>query len=93
MNKLRSMLLNIRRNDAAGQVLAQLIAGIMMISMVFLVIGVILCPGTGKLFFAAGLIVGAVAAVFAVIGAQCKVRVFRALHIAQRVRQLRILFR
>lgn len=62
------MLLNIRRNDAAGQVLAQLIAGIMMISMVFLIIGVILCPGTGKLFFAAGLIVGAAAAVFAVIG-------------------------
>ena len=68
VNKIRSMLLNIRRNDAAGQVLAQLIAGIVMISFIFLAVGLLLCPGTGKLFFGAGLIVGMIAAVFAVIG-------------------------
>ena len=62
VSKIRSMLLNIRRNDAAGQVLAQLIAGIVMISFIFLAVGLLLCPGMGKLFFGAGLIVGMIAA-------------------------------
>ena len=41
---------------------------IVMISFIFLAVGLLLCPGTGKLFFGAGLIVGMIAAVFAVIG-------------------------
>lgn len=69
LNKLRKWLLNIRRNDSAGQVLAQLIMGILIISVIFLALGLLVCPGlSNKLFFGGGLIVGSAAAVFAVIG-------------------------
>ncbi|MCR5149437.1 MAG: hypothetical protein K6C35_10820 [Eubacterium sp.] len=60
-------LLRLRRDDSAGHVLAQLIIGIFLISIIFLAAGLIIVPGTGKIFYLVGLLAGAALAVAAVI--------------------------
>ncbi|MBR6172793.1 MAG: ATP synthase subunit I [Eubacterium sp.] len=65
MKKLLIRLTRIRRDREAGRTLAELIFGVLLIAMVFLLIGTIFLPG--RWFYLGGTLVGTVAAVLLVI--------------------------
>ena len=67
MRKIINRLLRIRRDDNAGKVLAQLIIGIILICLIFLILGVVIIPGMGKIFYLVGILLGLGLAVAAVI--------------------------